>query len=54
MGIQILPEAKSFGTDLGRAVGTGIQKGAEQGIQRGQVQNALGQLQNLPTNASPL
>src|ERR1700677_4167022 len=52
MGIQILPKPTSLGAEVGGALGQGIAKGSEQGIQRGLVQHALGQLGDLPPNAS--
>jgi hypothetical protein len=53
MGLAILPQPTSLGAEVGGALGQGIQKGAEQGFQRANVQQALGQLSNLPANATP-
>lgn len=55
--VQIIPR-NELGTNLGQALGGGLGQGIEQGanigLQRHLIQNALGDLTNLPKNATPL
>lgn len=50
--VAILPPPTSLGAEIGQGVGQGIKRGAEQGFQRNQIQQALGQLDNIPKDAS--
>lgn len=52
--VQVIPPKTNVGSQIGQALGRGVEAGANIGFQRGLLKNALGKVQNISPESSPL